>query len=116
MHRRLMEQVNCIICGGHDKKPLFSKASRKGEEFTLVQCRDCGLEFVSPRPGPDDIGRDYGETYFTVRSDRGYNDYFSEATRREIERVMELNLRDLGFFKFEQSIRGEKRVLDIGCA
>src|SRR5271157_2904596 len=116
MRRRLMEQVNCIICGSPDKKRLFTKGSRMGEEFTLVKCRGCGLEFVSPRPGVEDIGRYYGESYFSVRSDRGYNDYFSENTRREIERVMELNLRDLGFFKFEKSLRGEKRVLDLGCA
>ena len=111
-----MEHVDCIICGSHNKKQLFNKASRKGEEFTLVKCRNCGLEFVSPRPGPDAIGRYYDEAYFTVRSDRGYNDYFSQPTRREIERVMLLNLRDLGFFKFEKSLRGKKSVLDIGCA
>jgi len=111
-----MEHVHCIICGSHNKKQLFNKASKRGEVFILVKCRNCGLEFVSPRPCPDDIDRYYDETYFTVRSDRGYNGYFSETTRREIERVMELNLRDLGFFNFEKSLRGEKRVLDIGCA
>ncbi len=111
-----MEQVNCIICGSSNKRKLFNKASRKGEEFTLVKCGNCGLEFVSPRPGADDIFRYYDETYFTVRSDRGYDDYFSENTRREIERVMELNLRDLGFFEFEKSLAGAGRVLDIGCA
>jgi 2-polyprenyl-3-methyl-5-hydroxy-6-metoxy-1,4-benzoquinol methylase len=114
--KKFMEHVNCIMCGGSSKKRLFDKASRKGEEFTLVKCRDCGLEFVSPRPGADEIGRYYDESYFTVRSDRGYNDYFSEKTRREIERVIELNLRDLDFFEFEKSLPGEKRVLDIGCA
>lgn len=111
-----METVTCVICGSPEQKPLFEKASREGTPFTLVKCSACGLEYLSPRPGPDEIGVYYSGSYFTRRTDRGYDNYFSEATRREIERVIELNLRDLGFFDFEKDLTGEKRVLDIGCA
>ncbi len=111
-----MEHVRCIICGRPEGKPRYEKASRDGTPFTLVKCPHCGLEYLSPRPGPDEIGAYYGESYFTKRTDRGYDNYFSEATRREIERVIGLNLRDLGFYEFEQSLGEEKRVLDIGCA
>ena len=64
----------------------------------------------------DEIGAYYSESYFKKRTDRGYDNYFSEATRREIERVIELNLHDLGFYKFEKKLSGQKRVLNIGCA
>ncbi|HOT47290.1 MAG TPA: class I SAM-dependent methyltransferase [Spirochaetota bacterium] len=111
-----METVNCVICGSPEQRPLFEKASRTGILFTLVRCPVCGLQYVSPRPGPDEIGAFYSESYFTERTDRGYNDYFSEKTRLEIERVIRLNLRDLGFFEFEKGLGAEKRVLDIGCA
>ncbi len=111
-----METVNCLICGCPDGKPLFEKASRDGTPFTLVKCPVCGLEYLSPRPTPDQISAYYSESYFTERTDRGYNDYFSETTRHEIERVIQLNLRDLGFFEFEKNLGEEKRVLDIGCA
>jgi SAM-dependent methyltransferase len=111
-----MENVNCIICGHHKKKKLFRKQSNRGEEFTLVKCRRCGLEFLSPRPCPDEIGKYYDESYFTTRTDRGYDNYFSETIRREIERVIGLNLMELGFFEFEKTLQSEKRVLDIGCA
>ncbi len=111
-----MEEVACLICGGEDGSLRFEKASPDGSAYRLVRCRRCGLEFISPRPCRDEIGTYYREAYFAGRTDRGYDDYFAGGTRREIERVMELNLRDLGFRAFERSLPREKRVLDIGCA
>ena len=111
-----MEQVRCVICGSDDHKPLFSKKSRGGEAFTLVKCSRCGMRFVSPRPDESEIGAYYQDSYFTERTDRGYNNYFSETTRREIERVIRMNLADLGFFSFEGMCPRDRRVLDIGCA
>ncbi len=110
-----MENVNCIICNS-GSKPLFTKESRFGEIFTLARCRGCGLEFISPRPGIDEIGRYYDPAYFTRRTERGYNNYFSPGVRGEIERVFALNLDDLGFDDFERDLGEEKRSLDIGCA
>jgi 2-polyprenyl-3-methyl-5-hydroxy-6-metoxy-1,4-benzoquinol methylase len=111
-----MENAQCIICGNAEGRPLFQKASRDGILFTLVRCKQCGTEYLSPRPTQDEIGAYYGESYFMKRTDRGYDNYFSESMRREIERVIALNLRDLGFHRFEKRLSGEKRVLDIGCA
>ncbi len=110
-----MENVNCIICNGCSKA-LFTKESRFGEIFTLARCRDCGLEFISPRPGIDEIGMYYDPGYFTRRTERGYNNYFSHEVRSEIERVFSMNLHDLGFFNFERNLGEKKRSLDIGCA
>ena len=111
-----MENVRCVICGNAEGKPLFQKASRDGTLFSLVKCGRCGTEYLSPRPTLDEIGAYYDESYFMKRTDRGYDNYFSEASRQEIERVIRLNLRDLGFHNFEKKLSGEKRVLDIGCA
>ena len=111
-----MEHVKCVICGSDERRPLFSKKSRGGDPFTLVSCSRCGLQFVSPRPDINEIGAYYGDSYFATRTDRGYDNYFSEETRREIERVIRLNLADMDFFGFEGALAGEKRVLDIGCA
>ncbi|OHD66346.1 MAG: hypothetical protein A2176_07645, partial [Spirochaetes bacterium RBG_13_51_14] len=72
--------------------------------------------YLSPRPRIEEIGAYYDDAYFTTRTDRGYDNYFSESTRRGIERVIELNLRDLGFYDYEKSLAGERRILDIGCA
>lgn len=84
--------------------------------FTLVKCAHCGLEYISPRPDTQEIGAYYNDEYFKKRTDRGYDDYFSEDTRREIERVIDLNLRDLEFYEYEETLGKEKSILDIGCA
>ncbi len=110
-----MESIDCILCTG-SLKPVFTKDSRFGESFTLVRCGSCGLEFVSPRPESHEIGRYYEPEYFTRRTERGYDNYFSDKIRNEVERVFRMNLEDLGFFEFEKDLGGNKSSLDIGCA
>jgi 2-polyprenyl-3-methyl-5-hydroxy-6-metoxy-1,4-benzoquinol methylase len=109
------EEVNCFLCGSTEKKELFTGYSREKEPFIVNRCSRCSLEYVSPRPDVDAIGAYYTSDYFTRRDDRGYNDYFSPETAAQIEHVLHLNLKDLGFFHFEEE-RDKGLVLDIGCA
>ena len=109
-----MEDISCIICGSSKRKILFSKASDLEEEFNLNRCSSCGLEYISPRPDIKEIGKYYEAQYFTQRTDRGYNDYFSDEVRNEIERVIALNLKDLKFFEFENTLGDRGKALDIG--
>ena len=44
--------------------------------------------------------------YFLRRTDRGYNNYFSEEMRKEVCRVYEQNLKDLKFDDYEESLHG----------
>ncbi len=111
-----MEEIHCILCGSGSALPVFMKESASGTPFRLVRCRRCGLRYLSPRPGPEEIAAYYGIGYFSNRTDRGYDDYFSEKIRAEVTRVLEMNLRDLGHDEFERSLGMEKRCLDIGCA
>ncbi len=111
-----MENVDCILCNESKKKELFEKDDGRGNPFTLVKCEKCSLEFVDPRPTPAETADYYKAEYFSKRTDRGYNDYFSEEIRKEVSRVFSLNLEDLGFSQFEEKISGERSSLDIGCA
>ncbi len=106
----------CIVCNNPAPVALFSKPSEDGDMFTLVRCPGCGLQYLSPRPSESGIARYYSSRYFTRRTDRGYDNYFSPEVRGEIERVFALNLKDLGFPGFEKGLPGERRALDIGCA
>ena len=110
-----MKPYTCIVCNSERFTSLFQKESESGEKFNLARCRNCGLEFIHPRPTEDDIKKYYSLNYFTQRTDRGYDNYFSDGIRSEIERVLRLNLRDLGFFEYDKTL-SKKRVLDIGCA
>jgi 2-polyprenyl-3-methyl-5-hydroxy-6-metoxy-1,4-benzoquinol methylase len=111
-----LEKPQCILCGPTEERILFQKKSSAGEIFTLVRCTGCGLQYVSPRPSEEMMSRYYGESYFSQRTDRGYNNYFSPEIRKEIERVITLNLADLDFFAYEDRLRDNKKSLDIGCA
>ncbi len=112
-----MEKTNCPVCSDDNAVILFEKKGPHEEYFTLVRCRGCGLEYLNPRPLPEEMCRYYGEEYFTTRTDRGYDNYFSEATRNEVQRVLALNLADLGFFSFEKDLPpAQRNSLDIGCA
>jgi 2-polyprenyl-3-methyl-5-hydroxy-6-metoxy-1,4-benzoquinol methylase len=107
---------SCIICGSKDNAVIFKKASGKGDEFTLVKCNNCGLKFLSQVPDEKEIAKYYQKTYFTKRTERGYDNYFSGKLKQEIERVFKLNLADLDFFNFESRLNNDRRSLDIGCA
>jgi 2-polyprenyl-3-methyl-5-hydroxy-6-metoxy-1,4-benzoquinol methylase len=106
----------CPVCGFDEAAPLFKKKGASGREFQLVKCRSCGLEFIHPKPSAEELNECYQSDYFTKRTDRGYDNYFSPEIRGEIERVIKLNLKGLSFNPFEFSMPGEKRSLDIGCA
>ncbi|HNR89565.1 MAG TPA: class I SAM-dependent methyltransferase [Spirochaetota bacterium] len=111
-----MESVSCPICVDSSNIPIFTKPSGRGEPFTLVRCARCGLRFLDPRPDENDIAAYYEREYFTTRTDRGYDNYFSPPVRSEIERVIALNCADLHLADLERAIPGERRSLDIGCA
>ena len=106
----------CIICGSDVFTYLFSKSSILGEEFILVKCDKCRLKFLLQVPDESEIRQYYKKEYFLNRTERGYNNYFSDSTRNEIRRVIDLNLRDLKFFEFEKKIPEKRYSLDIGCA
>ncbi|MBN2367771.1 class I SAM-dependent methyltransferase [Candidatus Woesearchaeota archaeon] len=106
----------CIICDSLSFKGLFSKESAHGEQFTLLKCRTCGMEFLASVPDEEEIKKYYEREYFTKRTEWGYDNYFSPALKAEIERVFKLNLEDLDFYNFEKNLGREKRCLDIGCA
>ncbi len=110
------EVKKCIICKSKNYRILFNKESAYGELFTLAKCRQCGMEFLLEAPEAHELEKYYKKEYFTRRTSRGYDDYFSSSLRAEIERVFKLNLEDLNFFEFEKRLSGNKSVLDIGCA
>ncbi len=111
-----MIQIPCNSCGKENFKTLFQKKSSKEEVFQVVKCKGCGLVQVNPQPSTEEVAKYYSDEYFTKRTDRGYDNYYSDKIRSEIERVFRLNLEDLGFFEWEKTLRGDKRTVDIGCA
>jgi SAM-dependent methyltransferase len=62
-----MEHVNCDFCGGRDFEDVVSQTDvlhkTTNEFFCIVRCKQCGLNFLNPRPEVSEIGRFYSEGY-----------------------------------------------------
>jgi len=131
----VIRDIPCDQCGSEQFLTLFEKASSMGEVFHVVRCMHCDLVQVNPQPDAEAVQPYYAESYFQRRTDRGYDNYFSDRLKAQITRVYGQNLRDLGFYEFEENLLAESwiyrclgddiapddaeytpRALDIGCA
>ena len=86
----------CSICSSAGLQYLFSKPSKDHINYNIFQCKKCNIAQVSPLPSQEILDSYYSNEYFTSRTDRGYENYYSDETRKEIFRVWNLNLSDLG--------------------
>lgn len=99
-----MEFVNCNLCGSKDYKIVYKKPDNlyyPDEWFDVVECTNCGLGFVNPRPDINEIGKYYSKDFY---------DYFEREANLHMERYKKEA-------KYLESIKSkEKRLLDVGCA
>ena len=66
------ESVACSLCGSSREQLLFTARDSRtrliADEFSLVQCEDCGLVFVNPRPLDEELGKLYPPgTYYSLQ-------------------------------------------------
>lgn len=106
--------MKCGICRKDGLKFLFSKPDKYGNPYSLYKCLSCKVIQIHPIPSPQELEKYYSNEYFTNRTDRGYDNYYSEELKKELTRVWNLNLQDLGVLSKIQSFSGKS--LDIGCA
>ncbi len=99
------KHVSCNLCGSDDRQPYCPENG-----LGLVQCRQCGFVYVSPRPVAEELYALYGETYFhnNESSVVGYTDYIRDEPN--IRRTAQRRLKHL-----EQFVQ-PGRLLDVGCA
>lgn len=62
-----MEHVNCDFCGADDTQVVARQTDllhkTTDEVFSIVRCRQCGLQYTNPRPSEREIGRYYASGY-----------------------------------------------------
>ncbi len=121
----LIRQVPCNLCQNKEFKLLFVGESSRKENFQVVRCKKCCLVQVNPQPNDAALKPYYSNNYFLKRTKRGYDNYYSRVLHREICRVYWQNLKDLGFFTYENEVfsgvkkrisKKTPRSLDAGCA
>jgi len=91
----VVETIDCILCGSPNYSPWLRSwySIDKNQVFEIVVCNECGLKFTNPRPTFDEIGRYYGEKYYSYRRPKE-------------------NIAVTAAFK---SLPGKPRFLDYGC-
>lgn len=76
-----------------------------------MQCRACGLVYVSPRPDPHELAQLYGEAYFNNDNSGtvGYSNYIGDEAN--IRKTFQRRLN-----RIQRFTDGPGRLLDVGCA
>lgn len=91
-----METTSCALCGSSRssvkvvQRDVNLEAGR--EEFSLVECADCGLIYLNPRPPMADIHRYYPEKYYPLeepRERRSVDRFFQRLSNRLKEGIRE---------------------------
>jgi SAM-dependent methyltransferase len=104
-----LEEVPCARCGGSERRARFFING-----WRIVDCRRCGLRFVSPRMPPSAYATFYDPAYYKSSDSlrRGYEDYAAE--HGSIVRTFERRWRRLARHATRPLAGG--RYLDVGCA
>ena len=105
-----MEKVACNLCGSTKYSALYSMPDRKffrEEFFTVVECNECGLGFVNPRPTYAEMQKYYPAEYY--RAPTGGEKSFEKYLRRRFTA-------EAAFLRQLEKGNGRKRLLDVGCA
>jgi SAM-dependent methyltransferase len=102
---QIMETVTCNLCGSDRQVTAYEKPDTKyalGEWFRVVECANCGLGFVNPRPTFDEIWKYYPREF--------YEDFRSQH-RHHLRRYAT----EAMYLAELESIRAPL-LLDVGCA
>lgn len=96
-----LEYVNCDLCGGTDYIERYRKPDDwlwlNQYEYPVVECTECGLVYVNPRPAFEEMAQFYPDGYHENRDDEGHRKRY-----------------ELQFSYIDEY--DAQRILDIGCA
>jgi len=106
-----LEDICCDFCGKNSTHHVFLRP----DGLNVVECNNCGLSYISPRPKTDLIHRLYDDEYFLkkkVPSHIGYSNYTSDQSHNWRLEVSQ------NYFKIFSKNIGilPGRCLEIGCA
>lgn len=103
-----LETIACNLCGSKRYRKVFEMPDRKffrDDFFTVVECEQCGLGFVNPRPTLEEIQKYYPTKYFQNPATRSHERYLKGRFSAEASYLTPV-----------ESGAGQKRLLDVGCA
>jgi cyclopropane fatty-acyl-phospholipid synthase-like methyltransferase len=103
-----LETVACNLCGCERHTKVYTMPDRKyfrKEFFTVVECDQCGLGFVNPRPTIAEMQKYYPEEYYRKPPTTSHERYLRRRFTAQASFLNEL-----------ESSNGRRKILDVGCA
>ncbi len=124
-----MEHTSCDLCGRNETRPFLDmKSPETKERFALVKCQQCGLVYLNPRPGKEEILRYYpAEEYYSYKDpdiqNRGYRQriknflWESQMGYKKNAKLFRTILSSLlnKFTIVSIPYKKNGRILDVGC-
>jgi SAM-dependent methyltransferase len=103
-----LETVACNLCGCERNTAVYAMPDRRyfrEEFFTVVECDQCGLGFVNPRPTIAEMQRYYPAEYYRKPPTGSHDRYLRRRFTTQAS-----------FLKEMESGSGHTKLLDVGCA
>jgi cyclopropane fatty-acyl-phospholipid synthase-like methyltransferase/ribosomal protein S27E len=105
---RTVEIVACNLCGSTRHTSVYRMPDRRFfplDFFTVVECDECGLGFVNPRPSAAEIQKYYPPEYFEQPATKSHERYLHRRFSAEASYLREM-----------KDPNSPGRLLDVGCA
>ena len=102
-----MERVACNQCGSEQQTPVYQRPDKQffpNEYFTVVECNQCGLGFVNPRPTFTEMAKYYPREYYQTEPTTSFRRYRRRRFNAQFRFLREIENR-----------QGPKKLLDVGC-
>lgn len=102
-----LERVACNQCGSDQQTPVYERPDKQffpDEYFTVVECNQCGLGFVNPRPTFAEMPKYYPREYYQGQPTESFQQYLIRRFTAEARFLREIERRS-----------GPKKLLDVGC-
>jgi SAM-dependent methyltransferase len=103
-----LETVACNLCGSRRHAFIYEMPDHRffpDEVFRVVECCECGLGFVNPRPTIQEISKYYPPEYFQSPGTASFDRYLTRRFSREAQ-----------YFEAAHNGAASKTLLDVGCA
>jgi SAM-dependent methyltransferase len=103
-----LELVACNLCGSQRHTKVYEMPDPRffpNEFFNAVECDECGLGFLNPRPTVEEIAKYYPPEYYRHEPTRSFERYLQRRFTREAQ-----------FLERYANRCGSRKLLDVGCA
>jgi len=102
-----LETVACNLCGSRRYTTVYEMPDVRlfpDEYFAVVECDECGLGFVNPRPDRKEILKYYPWNYYQNEESVGFARYLRKRFTQQA-----------GYLKKAEERPGPGKLLDVGC-